>query len=1711
MSDTYSVKKSDFLFGANPKKNSEAETDNSYNARILEFEKKKKAEITKKVEEAAKKLKGNAKKIAVALDKELKANTAFKNYVTKNIYVKDELKKFDTIDDLLENGLSEFFEFVIGKEEADIYAQMIRKLGQSTYDGSYYRRGHRSSKLLPYLVNVYLFIENIFGRDTSTESLIEEFKNQRNNYYISFYTRLTAVKIDNNDKELISFLEETMLSETNTVSISRKMIEAILSCDNEKLLDLLFKVVDAAKLQEGFRQSFFESADFATINNMKRILKFISDNNMIRFSSVLRAVCVWFGLGYNFEDKRQVEKIVTLAHEYLTDNKKLKKAANSKDVLEMFVAMWCETYSDIENLHPYIEKYMKGKDYQKHLAFYFIKTFNNQDIENDYVIPFITKDDFEKEEKDTALIAMGMFKLGEIHYGYYRREKKDFKDICKEITILKDKKLRKKLFDSLVYTAEKIGNETSFNISGKPFPWTFNIFSARILYSNLQHVIGYGNDAKELEKLMELIIKFYPEGASAVLDRLIDPKRSQKERDFVFDCVKNRSKDTKNKALKMIKTLEISDNDAQKLINLMQLKDPETRWNVRDIFCNLEKESVFNILDSLFSVKSTEKRLGGLDILMNLYKQEKVTLNEAKEKIAMIKSPAKQEKVVIDSIINYDKETDYSFENGFQLYNPKNAELDFKFTDKGDLKTITEFKNVSALEMAKAFTNLVKLVEENKDYKFTIELYGGEKVEQVFGEVERDWYLNLSKKDTDNSLSNVALGDVWEKWYKDNIKNFGVFYKLNYAFNFLIKDSFDVEQEDWATTRFGEIYEPWVIDYLRDNFGIDEAISFNNFLNNKNFKFLNLAKIVFKKVFNHLDSEDEKFFEYRYKLSLDMYELFPQDKWQEFTTIKSESRWSSKEGKYVDRKKTFLENNALSFAFVTSRYNSNDKLFGKVLKFTKHVNDLSGLEFSIPIWILVKAVRLKLAKKDSVYHYMFSKERARYYYGRYSSKDTKYIERNSRSGELLYHEKDIELLHEIEKEVNQRVIDIEVKRGDSKTEVSDIVSYCVRHYGVENFAKILLALGEEKFIRGYSFNLGAKKDNLSLLLTLSVPNENDTHKDLLKLLDGKFPEKRLVEVANYVPAWVDIIEKAVAWKGLKSGIWYFRAHTSENISAESESELAKYTPISNNDFVRGAFDVEWFKDVYKTLKPERFDILYDAAKYSSSGSTHRRAQLYADAVLGKLKKKDLEKEISDKRNKDKLMAYSLIGFEKDKMKDALKRYEFIQNFIKESKKFGAQRKESERNASEIALDNLARNLGFEDVLRFAWKMETLKAESMQIYFKPKKIDEYEFTFEISEIGEGLINIKNTKTGKVVKSVPSKYKKNEYVCELTELRKSLREQLRRGRLSFESAMEKQSTFTHKEVLELLEHPVIKNIVEKLVFKHDKGLGFLNKSGLIKANGETVKLKATDKLTVAHSFDLLKSGEWSDFQKYAFENSLIQPFKQIFREVYVINKDEISAKTISRRYAGHQVQPKKTVALLKTRGWKVDYEEGLQKVYFNENIIVKMYAVADWFSPSDVEAPTLETVEFFDRKTYKNLDLEKINPVIFSEVMRDVDLVVSVAHVGGVDPESSHSTIEMRGMIVTESAKLMKLKNVKVDKNHVHIKGKYGEYSVHLGSGMAHKMGKGAVNILAVHSQHRGKIFLPFLDEDPKTSEIVSKVLFLAEDTKIKDPSILEQIK
>ena len=88
--------------------------------------------------------------------------------------------------------------------------------------------------------------------------------------------------------------------------------------------------------------------------------------------------------------------------------------------------------------------------------------------------------------------------------------------------------------------------------------------------------------------------------------------------------------------------------------------------------------------------------------------------------------------------------------------------------------------------------------------------------------------------------------------------------------------------------------------------------------------------------------------------------------------------------------------------------------------------------------------------------------------------------------------------------------------------------------------------------------------------------------------------------------------------------------------------------------------------------------------------------------------------------------------------------------------------------------------------------------------------------------------------------------------------------------------------------MLENPVVHDMVAALVFKtEDDILGFAAEATFYvpAEDGEMQSMQLADdaKMTVAHPFQMYTAGKWHMLQKYVFDHQIIQPFKQVFREL------------------------------------------------------------------------------------------------------------------------------------------------------------------------------------------------------------------------------------
>ncbi len=718
-------------------------------------------------------------------------------------------------------------------------------------------------------------------------------------------------------------------------------------------------------------------------------------------------------------------------------------------------------------------------------------------------------------------------------------------------------------------------------------------------------------------------------------------------------------------------------------------------------------------------------------------------------------------------------------------------------------------------------------------------------------------------------------------------------------------------------------------------------------------------------------------------------------------------------------------------------------------------------------------------------------------------------------------------------QVRDRVIEIERARGELATPASHLVFLLSSVEGADLTLELLGRLGRASLVRGHLWNNQGRDASYSRLLQVSYPSPDDTPERVAELIaehsaNGAVSEKRLIELAMFAPQWAPTIEQVLGWDGLEDAVWWFHTHTKDDrwsVEVEVRETWAamsgERTPLSAADLTDGAVDVGWFHRAYDRLGEDRWAQLQKSAKLASGGSGHRRAQIFADAMLGRLDETAARARIKEKRHQDTVRALGLLPLPSESAAaeaTALDRYRALREFERGSKKFGQQRQASEGRAVAIAIENLARATGAADPQRFIWAMEAAEAGELADGPVSATVDDVTVSLGITAEGEPEILVRRGE--KSLKAVPAKMRKLTEFKELTDQRTALRRQASRVRRSLEEAMVRQDPFVVDDFVALDRHLVVAPMLELLVFVDSGGTTWRRIGGKLVDHdgavggsaGKRARRGRSESLRIAHPSDLLADSNWIAWQEQLFDDHQRQPFKQAFRELYVLTEAEMSDSPRSRRWTGHQLQSRQAHGLFTARGWLSDWETAeVAKVYHHADLVARVEFVDGWGTPAEVELPTIDSLYFTARNSGEMVPLSSIPPVVFSETMRDLDLVASVAHAGGVDPEATASTIEMRAALVTQTVRLMNLDNVTIESSHAVIEGSLGEYSLHLGSGTVHRRPGGALCIIPVDAQRRGRVFLPFADNDPKTAEVVSKVLLLARDKTIKDPTILEQLR
>jgi len=429
----------------------------------------------------------------------------------------------------------------------------------------------------------------------------------------------------------------------------------------------------------------------------------------------------------------------------------------------------------------------------------------------------------------------------------------------------------------------------------------------------------------------------------------------------------------------------------------------------------------------------------------------------------------------------------------------------------------------------------------------------------------------------------------------------------------------------------------------------------------------------------------------------------------------------------------------------------------------------------------------------------------------------------------------------------------------------------------------------------------------------------------------------------------------------------------------------------------------------------------------------------------------------------------------------------------------------------------------------------------------KKIEFGSVTCNIQARNAGDVIIEWKKDDKPIKSVPATVKK-EFAGRLKELKNDIKEleaQLQVQKDRIEGYYLEQKVWKYNEWLEnYITHPLVKVIASKLIWLFKKE--DINETGLLIDNKFfNVKNELITWLDENVSVELwhpINSNidEIVSWRNFIQEKEITQPFKQAYREIYLLTDAELNTNTYSNRFAAHILRQHQFAALCKQRSWQY-HLMGQWDSHNTPTIQLPVWNMtAQYYVDADGNAEannvgvfnyiSTDQVRFYQGNEL--LQLINVPKIVFSEIMRDVDLFVGVTSIGN-DPNWTNTGNEGYNAYwhgysfgeLTESAKMRSevlqklIPRLKIadkcsfDKKYLIVKGKLRTYKIHMGSGNI--MMEPNDQYLCIVPGGRtekdpGRIYLPF-EGDRQLSVIISKALLLAEDDKIKDVTITRQIK
>ncbi|HZZ73995.1 MAG TPA: DUF5724 domain-containing protein, partial [Pirellulales bacterium] len=934
---------------------------------------------------------------------------------------------------------------------------------------------------------------------------------------------LLAAVLDSGSVEgdaVFEILRQSLTNEHEIGAAGRHVYSAFLLSQRRDGWELMEKMLLAAQRQEGLRQAILESIAATHPEAFRRMLRLILDHDLIRFSSVVRAVDVWFQQLWGPASAGVIKQMLTAVVGFLEDPAARDKALTGQDAPRAFLAMWCAATEDaVASIEP-AAKLLRAQSVE--LRYVAVRHLSNLNMDRAAIalLPALGDEDLR-----VALWAL-------LH-GRYQGGVNEGEEVAKD-----DR------FERIEQLLTRIPTH-SIKLQPLVWPWT----EIGVKQSEVAVCLLSCRNERPATRLIPHLPQLETHHRRRAVEEIAAARPwDATTRQALLDLAGDATEITRGAAIGALANEQLSVPESQQLEGYLTRKAGDLRRGILSLLLKQSDGAAVASGGRLLAAKDANQRLAGLELFRTMIDQNR-SVAAVREQAAAYRAARRKltkEELIHLTEIAADKAAVVTLDDALGLLNQADRTPG---TPPRDLNA----KFITPVAIA-CLHALDELVHQHRETTIEIKTWSGPAAE-LLGNSGHNFPGPDREQSIEQQLLRLPLAEVWRRWDAERgpeLRDDDGFELLRASIAHELFHSHDqTRQLEWAggspqrkalyarvsgATRFSKLRYPGLVKRLLDWLIFISPKNAADYL-------LDAAETLFSLV----PQEDIAELAKPYSVNNEWFHIHPIADWREveFLTI-----WIN-----------CLISQRFSYCIPIGAAH-----ILRLWKLTRWLDEpfAGARRHRANGTLLLAAYAIQGANRADITDYLLGPRAPNAPFDLLSSFTNR--DRNCNLSAWLKTYPEVRALLD---RVLARILDVELNRGDIPTPATAPAHAICAFWGIENLRRLLQALGKADFklVERYGASVVDRRESLTKLIRAAYLGEGETPADFVRVMKaavkaGQFSADRLLQLTFLAPQWTAGVEAYFGWEQMREGVYWFLAHMRYIAGSGENAALADATTDS---------------------------------------------------------------------------------------------------------------------------------------------------------------------------------------------------------------------------------------------------------------------------------------------------------------------------------------------------------------------------------------------------------------------------------------------------------------------------------------------------------------------------------------------------------------------